>query len=140
MPDQPPHYDHVHGHDPITEAVRNTPWTHAGTTTTGGTVWIAPAGTPPPAIPAAHTAALADGRVPGEPEVVASYLAVEPPADPIAAAEEQGRQAALAGESWTANPYRMAQGSPDRVKGFAWRRGFKAGEIDQADGGHFRER
>ena len=58
----------------------------------------------------------------------------------IARAEEQGRQAALLGVEFKANPYSVAQGSPTRVLASAWRRGFQWGEIelDDASGDLFR--
>lgn len=58
--------------------------------------------------------------------------------DEIKAAEQAGRTAALEGEPLGKNPHSMAQGSPTRVLAIAWRRGFRQGEIDQADGEHFK--
>lgn len=55
---------------------------------------------------------------------------------------EQGRQAALDGLPLSSCPYRTAQGSPDRPAAFAWRKGYREGEIEQgeADGDLFRSR
>lgn len=57
-------------------------------------------------------------------------------ADPF----EEGRQAALRGEPLSSCPYSTAQGSPTRVAAFAWKKGYSQGEIDEADGAHFKER
>ena len=50
----------------------------------------------------------------------------------------EGYSAALRGEAYSSCPYRTHQGSPTRVEGLAWRKGFQVGERDEAEGHHFR--
>lgn len=42
-------------------------------------------------------------------------------------AEKQGKERGLAGGELAENPHGTAQGSPSRVLGFAWRKGFREG-------------
>jgi hypothetical protein len=59
-------------------------------------------------------------------------------------AEEQGAGAFHAGAGENSNPYAMHQGSPYRVKGIAWRKGYRAAQRlaeiaeDDANGDLFR--
>lgn len=60
-------------------------------------------------------------------------------------AELDGAAAYREGQDLRAVPYRMHQGSPERIFGFAWRRGFLAAqgqaEIEEQEAaGHFRDR
>lgn len=61
--------------------------------------------------------------------------------------EDEGYAAGLARAGIGSNPYSMAQGSPTRVAGIAWNKGYRRGvnAADAADdaqesAGHFRDR
>lgn len=45
----------------------------------------------------------------------------------VAASEQAGRDAKRRGEPITANPHTMTQGSPTRIMGIAWNKGWRRG-------------
>lgn len=51
----------------------------------------------------------------------------------LADATRQGRTAASTAQPISSCPFSQAQGSRTRVLAIAWRRGFREGELDQAD-------
>jgi ribosome modulation factor len=44
-------------------------------------------------------------------------------------AYDKGYAVGISGGTVFEMPYKMAQGSPERLEGFAWRRGFTAGQL-----------
>lgn len=46
----------------------------------------------------------------------------------IVVEEKQGKERGLSGGSLSENPHRITQGSPSRVLGLAWRKGFLEGQ------------
>lgn len=55
-------------------------------------------------------------------------------------AEQDGRIAALRGETYGSCPYSTRSGIPDTAEASAWRKGYQAAEVEEAEGAHFRER
>ena len=53
-------------------------------------------------------------------------------------AAQEGRSAALNGKGYGECPYPTGEGLEPLTEAVAWRAGFQAGEIEQAEGAHFR--